>query len=211
MPVNSPCGRCGKNMPRGSKDSYCQKCIERYPQENWDAWHQFQKPLCQQCDEPITWAMPCHLETGRTRFCSKRCANLGMAKIKESDWPEIVRLYRDEHLTSNQIGELYGCTGTVVLKVLRRFDVLRYAKPGAANGMYGQTHTPAAVEKIRAAHLRQFSTEAARQQHGDLTAKQIKNGRTGKSFNKLETAFAASLRASFARLDVCTTRRCDRS
>lgn len=189
--ITSRCNRCGQNKRNAGE--FCQKCIDRYSPEDWDAWLQYQKPFCQQCGKSIEWATPGYTATGRTRFCSKTCSNLAMSKIKESDWPELVRLYRDEHLTSNQIGKLYGCTGTVILKVLRRFEVLRYAKPGAANGMYGQTHTPAAVEKIREAHRKQFSSEAARQQHGELTAQQIKDGRTGKSFNKLETAFAAIL------------------
>lgn len=152
------------------------------------------KPLCQQCGAVIEWAIrPAHSKTGRGRFCSKDCANKAMSKIPESEWPELVRLYQGG-MTSNQIGALYGCTGTVVLKTLRRFPgVLRYAKPGEANGMYGRTHTPEAREKIRAANIRQFSTQESRNRHAELTAKQIEQGHTGKTHNKLERAFAAIL------------------
>lgn len=192
MPVTLRCGRCGKNMHNGS-NGFCQTCIDRYTPEEWGAWRQFQKPTCQQCGGLIEWALPCHVETGRTRFCSKRCANLSMAKIQESDWPEIVRLYRDEHLTAKAIGLQYGCTAIPVLKGLRRLGVVRHGSPGARNGMYGNTHTPEARVKIREANRKQFSSEVARQKHGELAAQQIKDGRTGKSYNKLETAFATIL------------------
>lgn len=116
-----------------------------------------------------------------------------MAKIPESEWPELVRLYQGG-LTSNQIGALYGCTGTVVLRILRRSPgVLRYAKPGKANGMYGRTHTPEARVKIREANRRQFSSKESRARHAELTAKQIESGRTGKTHNALEYAFAKIL------------------
>lgn len=152
------------------------------------------KPVCQYCGEVISWATPFHIKTGRGRFCSKECADRAALKIPESEWPELVRLYRDEGLTSNEIGARYNCTGTVVLKVLRRYPgVLRYDKSGKANSMYGRTHTPEARAKIRAANQRQFASEEARQRHAELTAKQIQEGRTGKAYNKVERAFASLL------------------
>lgn len=211
--VQSRCDRCGRGtsarqnntgdlyvLPEtfeelADEGDFCQKCIDRYDLENWRRWFKAreQKPPCEYCGKPVGWAMPCHMETGRARFCSRRCRAFVESKIKESDWPEIVRLYRDERLTAEAIGARYGCTTVPVLKVLRRFNVLRHSKPGKANGMYGHTHTSEAREKIREANRRQFSTEEARQRHAELTAKQIQDGRTGKSFNKLERAFAAIL------------------
>jgi G:T-mismatch repair DNA endonuclease (very short patch repair protein) len=61
---------------------------------------------------------------------------------------------------------------------------------GVTNGMYGRTHTPETVEKLRQASQRQFSAPGARETQALLTIKQIQDGRTGKALNKLETRVA---------------------
>jgi len=60
--------------------------------------------------------------------------------------------------------------------------------------MYGRTHTPEARAKISAANKRQFSDPMARERHALLTCKQIQEGRTGKSYNRLEQTVAGMLK-----------------
>jgi len=106
-------------------------------------------------------------------------------------------LYHEKGLSQAEIGERFGITQAAIKTKMKNFGIPTRTKSenlkGEKNPMFGRTHTPAARAKIREANRRQFSTQEARDRHAILTAKQIEAGRTGKTHNKLETAFAAIL------------------
>lgn len=199
MPILSEfcCKRCGRQMPKNTLNpEYCASCIAQYSPENWRMWseNRLVKPICLFCGKTITGRSVNTILAGRVKFCSAKCKQASESKIQEADWPEIVRLYGEKGMTAGNIAKLYGCTPTVILKVLRRFITPRVgAQSGAENFMFGRTHTTEARAKISAANIIQFSSLEARERHANLTAKQICEGRTGKAFNKLETAFSLLL------------------
>lgn len=137
----------------------------------------------------------CHEKAGRGKFCSRQCAGKHDAKVSDADKPRIISMYQDG-MDSRQIASTFGCSPTRVVQLLRSAHVdmsAGKAHHGVKNGMHGRTHTPEAIEKIRAANRRQFSSNEARQRHAELTADQIAAGRTGKTHNRLEQKFAAIL------------------
>lgn len=105
------------------------------------------------------------------------------------------QMYLVEGLSQSQIAARCHLTQNAIGLKLRAANVpmRNKANIGIKNGMHGRTHTPEAREKIRAANLRQFSVDGARQRHAELTADQIATGRTGKTHNRLEQKFAAIL------------------
>lgn len=190
------CGRCGQQMKKDTTEKYCKTCIDRYSPEDWQRWEDTKShiPSCLYCGKPILGRARTTIMKGRVKFCSATCKALSESKIKEDDFREIVRLYSQAEMTARDIAKRYNCTSTIILNVLHRFtDVRLGAQPGEKNIMFGNTHTPEARAKIRAANLRQFSDQSARDRHAELTTKQIQEGRTGKSFNKLEKVFASIL------------------
>ena len=194
------CQRCGQQRSKvRASGPYCARCMTRYTPEDLALWDtvRSQVPLCEYCRKTISGRAVTTILSGRVRFCSTTCRASAEKKIPERDWPDIVRLYRDEGMTTPAIALRYGCTYMIVVKGLRRCGV--HIRPagwsGDKNGMFGRTHTPEAREKIREANRRQFQREGARSRHAELTAQQLQEGRTGKSFNKLERAFAAMLDA----------------
>jgi len=95
------------------------------------------------------------------------------------------------------IGREIGIEATAVQHRLETLHIPRrntyeWTK-GERNPMYGKTHTPQALKKIRDANERQFSDPDARYRHGAITARQIAEGHTGKSNNKLEQRFTRLL------------------
>lgn len=152
--------------------------------------------ICANCGKDFTASsFDCHKKAGRGKFCSRQCSGKHGAKVNDLDKPRIVEMYKDG-MNSTQIAPLFGCSSTVIVRVLRvaKVDLHRgKSHPGAKNGMYGRTHTPEVREKIRQANRRQFSSDDARQRHAELTADQIAAGRTGKTNNLLEQKFAAIL------------------
>lgn len=107
---------------------------------------------------------------------------------------ELERLYLVEKMTQSEIGNLYGITqGAIKYKMQQHGIQTRSSHPGAANGMFGRTHTPEAREKIRRANQKQFSDPIARERHALLTCQQIQDGKTGKAYNKLESVVAGLL------------------
>lgn len=105
------------------------------------------------------------------------------------------QMYLVEGLSQSEIAVRYDLTQTAIGLKLRAANIPMRGKAniGPKNGMYGRTHTPDAIEKIRAANNRQFASDEARQHHAELTADQIATGRTGKTHNLLEQKFAAIL------------------
>ena len=99
--------------------------------------------------------------------------------------------------SQNDIAKLYGLTQGAIKERMKRAGIKprNKANPGSKNGMFGRTHTPEAIAKIKAANKRQFSSTNARERHALLTTKQIKEGRTGKAYNKLENKVAENLRS----------------
>ena len=102
-------------------------------------------------------------------------------------------LYWDEGLLQSEIAKKYNITQTAVGYRMRKDGIPTRGKAhfGDKNGMYGRSHTPEALAKIRAANERQFSDPEARRRHALLTCKQIQDGRTGKAYNKLERRISA--------------------
>lgn len=128
------------------------------------------------------------------KFCSWKCAG----KNKRIDLPEekIIQLYT-EGKSSFEIAAMLGVSGTVIQDRLKSNNIkmrtpIEHNK-GKNNPMYGKTHSPEARKKIREANKRQFSNPENREKHALLTIKQIKEGRTGKSYNKLETKMSQLL------------------
>ena len=192
------CQRCGQQRSKMcASGPYCERCMARYTPEDLALWERVrsQLPICECCGKTIFGRAVTTIISRRVHFCSKACRASAEKKIPEKDWPAIVRLYRDKGMTTPAIALRYGCSQTIVIKGLRRCGV--HIRPagwsGEKNGMFGRTHTPAAREKIREANRRQFQSTASRIRHAELTAHQLQEGRTGKSFNKLESVFAALL------------------
>ncbi len=91
----------------------------------------------------------------------------------------------------------YKVSPHIVRDILISNDVdIRMGNAGIRNGMYGRTHSQESRDKIRQANYEQFSRPGARERHAEITADQIANGRTGKSYNKLEMKFASILKQS---------------
>lgn len=107
------------------------------------------------------------------------------------------RLYIDERKPQREIAKIFGISQTAISHAMRLYGIPTRNRndrfSGPLNPMYGQTHTPEACAKIREANRRQFSDPQARENHARLTARQIANGQTGKTFNKLETTFSELL------------------
>jgi len=105
----------------------------------------------------------------------------------------LIDWYVNQQMSQREIGKMVGVSQSTVKNWLQHYGIKARGKAnrGEKNGMYGRTHTPEARAKIRAANLRQFSDPKARERHAILTCKQIAEGRTGKSYNGLETRVAA--------------------
>lgn len=108
---------------------------------------------------------------------------------------ETLECLYDSGLTQAEIGQRFGITQSAIKTKMQLFGIpaRRKANCGQRNGMFGRTHTPEARAKIAAANARQFSDPAARERHAVLTCEQIREGRTGKAYNRLEQAVAAIL------------------
>lgn len=107
---------------------------------------------------------------------------------------ELERLYLVEKMTQTEIAQLHGVTQSSIKHKMQQHGIkTRSAHPGAANGMFGRTHTPEARAKIREANRKQFDDPLARERHALTTCKQIQDGKTGKAYNKLEQTVAALL------------------
>lgn len=102
------------------------------------------------------------------------------------------QLYLKEEKSQNEIAGILNRSQTGIGLLLREYGIPARGKSnsGKHNGMFGRTHTSEAREKIRQANRRQFNSATARKNHAILTAKQIASGKTGKTHNRLETAFA---------------------
>jgi G:T-mismatch repair DNA endonuclease (very short patch repair protein)/predicted DNA-binding protein YlxM (UPF0122 family) len=105
------------------------------------------------------------------------------------------QLYIDENLSQARVAQRLGISQGSVQDWIVRFDIPVHSKAnaGAHNGMYGRTHTDEVKQRLRESVAVQFSKPGAREHHAIKTCEQIKSGKTGKAYNKLETKFAAIL------------------
>ena len=139
---------------------------------------------------------PCYAGTTRGKYCSYACFGIDHRKLPENiDTIITERLGAGERCTA--IANDLGCSATLIQKRAKEIGVPTFlGHPGEKNVMFGRTHTPEAIEKIRAANRRQFSDPKAREAHALHTIRQIKAGLTGKAFNKLEQRVAAMFDAA---------------
>lgn len=108
----------------------------------------------------------------------------------------LMKLYA-EGLSQSEIAQRYKISQSSIKHKMKVWKIPTRGKsnPGAKNGMHGRTHTQESRAKIREANRRQFSNPANRERHAELTCQQIKDGRTGKAYNKLEALVAKMLTA----------------
>jgi len=108
------------------------------------------------------------------------------------DEKELRRLYDILGITQKEIGLKFGITQSAVKERMKKFGIKARGKAhfGKDNGMYGRNHSPDAIRKMRESNKRQFSDPQARERHAILTCEQIKSGKTGKAYNKLEDKVA---------------------
>jgi len=140
---------------------------------------------CQQCNTPL------QASQRKNKFCSRKC--FGVSKRSDVSDEEVVRLHT-QGLSCAGIGQMVGLTAMSIWNRLRRQGVtLSKSRSGSKNSMFGRTHTIESREKIRAATNRQFAKPGMREAAAQRTIDQIKAGRTGKAFNKLEQAVAEIL------------------
>jgi G:T-mismatch repair DNA endonuclease (very short patch repair protein) len=151
--------------------------------------------LCKACGMLFqTRDFPCLSGDHGAKYCGRRCAGLGGgdSKIMPSDEPELIRLAA-EGMTTKELASRFGCRDGVIIKRLRHLGMSRgKARRGSVNGMFGRTHTPEAIAKIRSANARQFATTAARTAHAHRTIRAIEMGKFGNT-SKLETVVGEAL------------------
>lgn len=104
----------------------------------------------------------------------------------------IYDLYIKQGMSQAAVGKTLGFTQATTRYYLKQFNIpaRNRGNSGSQNGMFGKTHSETALKKIREANFRQFSNPEMRLLFGETTAKQIVEGRTGKTHNKLEQAVA---------------------
>lgn len=114
--------------------------------------------------------------------------------------PNIKRLrelYANDLKTQSEIAKVFDVSQKTIANWMRFYNIeTRSASKrmtGKLNPMYGKTHSEESRGKMRKANERQFSNPLNRKKHAILTAKQIANGKTGKTHNRLERYIALSL------------------
>lgn len=193
--MNHICKKCGKEYyvrpsdeRLGRRVQYCSTaCAQQAKKKRLDK-------VCLQCGKPFEVQAksqkqrPCN-------FCSIQCSRQHAKETTDKylDKMNFIGLYQSGK-TLAEVGELCQSNAmTIRRRLIERGIPLRpthaHAK-GAGNVMYGKTHTPEAIAKIREANRRQFSKPSERERQAQVAAKLIAEGRTGKQFNKLEQAFA---------------------
>lgn len=109
---------------------------------------------------------------------------------------ELERLYNVERKSQSEIAKLFGITQSAVKNRMQVFGIKARDKAnfGNKNGMFGKTHTQEVRERYRQRNAKIYSDPSVRQRIAEQTAKQIAEGRTGKSFNRLESKYAEKLK-----------------
>lgn len=146
--------------------------------------------FCLECSKPLTAAQHrIHRHNSNTGiYCSRIC----YAKKRSKQFPveELHTLYQGGLLIV-EIAKMYNTTPDTLRKVFKEAGIpIKRQFPRYWTGKNLSEKTKA---KIREATQRQFSDPENRRRAAERTAKQIKEGRTGKAFNKLESAFAQIL------------------
>lgn len=160
----------------------------------------YEKPItkhCVSCGKPFTVKVSYvkFLKEKRgldVAFCSRQC----FGEHKKRPLPiEIVDMYNSD-LSSGDIAKIYNVSAAHVRNELKRYGIeLKhkgyYVKNGIKNPTLNVGHSGEAIAKIKEARRRQFGTpENESQQMSEWAIARIVKGRTGKAYNKLETALS---------------------
>jgi len=134
------------------------------------------------------------LNIPRRDFSTAQILSNGSDKITKE---KLIELYIKQDKTQEEISKILGFSQTGIGNIIKRCGIKSKGKAriGEKNGMFGRTHTPEAIEKIREANTRQFLNPKNRYKHALLTCKQIQEGKTGKAYNKLENLYAEYLKS----------------
>lgn len=205
MPVTKECVICLTPFIlefacRGKKKQTCSpQCKSKYLSQKNDGLAKGTTVLksCAVCKKEFrVWKS--QLEKYPCTCCSVKC--LTEYRISCIDEKEMVRLYKTGQ-SIYQVGEHFGVAGSTIQHRLIKLGITRRSHSensrGAKNCMYGKTHTPEAIQKIKDANEKYFSIPENREKHAILTAKQIAKGKTGKKNNSLELALKSILTENF--------------
>lgn len=106
-------------------------------------------------------------------------------------------LYINQQKPQQEIGVMFNVSQGTAGKWLRDYaiPIRTYSEraSGENNPMYGKTHTEAVKEATRQRNKSFFDQPGMRERYAIQTCEQIAAGKTGKSYNKLETRVAKML------------------
>src|SRR6266487_844556 len=167
---------------KSSKTGYrntCRKCRRLGKGERLT----FICPICEKTFERSSHYLQEIKKQGyKEAYCSRGCRRTGSRKITEADYQNILVLYNLGE-PATEIAIRYKVTPPVILRVLTKLNInprrsYEYIKSGKRlHPTAGKGHTKEAVEKIRQANARQFSTQEARDQAASRQAKAIADGK----------------------------------
>lgn len=181
------CKDCGQEkdilaFEKCSKTGYrntCRRCRQLGKGEHIS----FTCPICGQVFERAASYLQEIQERGyKETYCSRACQRSNAKKVKKSDYQDILTAY-EQGESAVEIALRYDATPTIILRVFAHYDIKpRQSSDYIKMGKYphptaGKGHTQQAIEKIRKATMRQFSTQEARAQAASKQSKAISDGK----------------------------------
>lgn len=146
--------------------------------------------FCRECQKPLSASQHrSHTHNRNTGiYCSRQCC--GKKRSKQFPVEDLCKLY-ESGLMVVEIAKIYNTTADTLRKIFKEAGIpIKRQNPKYWAGKNLSAETKA---KLSASAIRQFSSTQSRHLAAERTVKQIKEGRTGKAFNKLESAFAEIL------------------
>lgn len=187
MMMQKTCNVCGQSkdivqFEKSSKSGYrntCRQCRKLGTQGTVSF-------VCPVCGETFERAASYLNEIQRRgykgTYCSALCQRTVAKKVNESDHQDILCFY-EQGESAVEIAARYDVTSSVILRIFSKYNITpRQSSDYIKLGKYphptaGKGHSDQAIEKIRNATIKQFSTQESRDLAASNQAKAIADGK----------------------------------